>query len=85
MWLIEQELSAGLRPKPRLLESKVEEIQFNMLPRGETGEDSLTQIPFQVVLDMISLLSFFETNVCVSICLSLFYRYDAKFYLIVVN
>lgn len=56
-----------------------------MLPRGETGEDSLTQIPFQVVLDMISLLSFFETNVCVSICLSLFYRYDAKFYLIVVN
>lgn len=45
-----QELSPGLRPKPRLLESIVkEEMQFNLLSSGETGEDSLTQIPFQVV------------------------------------
>lgn len=50
MSLSHQELSPGFRPKPRLLESIVkEENQFNLLPRGETGEDALTQIPFQVL------------------------------------
>lgn len=56
-----QEFSPGLRPKSRLLESIVEEdIQFNPLSPGQTGEDSLTQIPFQVLFHfhVIGLLLF---------------------------
>ncbi|XP_061347636.1 probable prolyl 4-hydroxylase 9 [Gastrolobium bilobum] len=39
----------GLRPRPRLLESTKEEAEYNLLPAGEFGDDSITSIPFQVL------------------------------------
>ncbi|KAK1373331.1 putative prolyl 4-hydroxylase 9 [Heracleum sosnowskyi] len=46
--LSRQDVSPGLLPKSRLLGSE-ENRQFNPLSHGETGEDSLTHIPFQVL------------------------------------
>ncbi|XP_059623988.1 probable prolyl 4-hydroxylase 9 isoform X2 [Cornus florida] len=40
---------SGLWPRPRLLESVTEGRDFDPLPQGDTGEDSLTSIPFQVL------------------------------------
>ncbi|KAA8522616.1 hypothetical protein F0562_013023 [Nyssa sinensis] len=37
------------RPRPRLLESVNEEKDFDPLPYGKTGEDSVVSIPFQVL------------------------------------
>ncbi|XP_057960484.1 probable prolyl 4-hydroxylase 9 [Malania oleifera] len=38
----------GVR-RPRMLESVDEEIDFDLLPNGETGESSISRIPFQVL------------------------------------
>nr|KYP71468.1 Prolyl 4-hydroxylase subunit alpha-1 [Cajanus cajan] len=35
----------SLRPRPRLLEST--EVEYNLMPVGELGDDSITSIPFQ--------------------------------------
>jgi hypothetical protein len=47
----EQDISGAIS-KSRLLESVNEESKYNLLNAGETGEDSITSIPFQV-LDFI--------------------------------
>ncbi|KAL1370893.1 hypothetical protein AAHE18_01G092200 [Arachis hypogaea] len=39
----------GMRPGPRLLESTKEETEYNLLLAGESGDDSITSIPFQVL------------------------------------
>ncbi|CAI9777508.1 unnamed protein product [Fraxinus pennsylvanica] len=47
----QQEVSnTSLRPWPRgLPEEKTKKKEFDALPRGKTGEDSLTSIPFQIL------------------------------------
>ncbi|MED6192815.1 putative prolyl 4-hydroxylase 9 [Stylosanthes scabra] len=39
----------GMRPGPRLLESSTEETEYNLLLAGESGDNSITSIPFQVL------------------------------------
>ncbi|KAL5556838.1 hypothetical protein UlMin_039074 [Ulmus minor] len=46
--LIVQDVSGGDRARGRVLES-TEEGEYNLLPAGETGDDSITSIPFQVL------------------------------------
>ncbi|XP_030974029.1 probable prolyl 4-hydroxylase 9 [Quercus lobata] len=42
--------SSGARPRSRLLDSvNEEESHYNLLNSGETGDDSITSIPFQVL------------------------------------
>ncbi|KAF3440853.1 hypothetical protein FNV43_RR19139 [Rhamnella rubrinervis] len=49
--LIAQDVSGsgGGRARSRLLESTKEESQYDFLPVGETGDDFITKIPFQVL------------------------------------
>ena len=37
----------GLRPRQRLLDS-TNEAEYNLMPVGELGDDSITSFPFQV-------------------------------------
>ncbi|XP_028764186.1 probable prolyl 4-hydroxylase 9 isoform X1 [Neltuma alba] len=39
----------GVRPRPRLLESATAETDNYLLPAGDSGDDSFTSIPFQVL------------------------------------
>ncbi|XP_024019801.1 probable prolyl 4-hydroxylase 9 [Morus notabilis] len=45
----DQELSGAGRPRGRELESTAKESEYDLLPSGETGDDSITTIPFQVL------------------------------------
>ncbi|XP_062101851.1 probable prolyl 4-hydroxylase 9 [Humulus lupulus] len=45
----DQEFSGGARARERRLESTKEETEYELLPTGETGDDSITSIPFQVL------------------------------------
>ncbi|KAI8029488.1 putative prolyl 4-hydroxylase 9 [Camellia lanceoleosa] len=47
--LLSQDVVSGVRPTPRRLESMDEGAEFDPLPHGETGERSLTSIPFQIL------------------------------------
>ncbi|THF96522.1 hypothetical protein TEA_025153 [Camellia sinensis var. sinensis] len=47
--LLSQDVVSGVPPTPRRLESMDEGAEFDPLPHGETGERSLTLIPFQVL------------------------------------
>ena len=44
----DQDLPGIGRPRGRVLESANDEIGSKFLPAGETGDDSVTLIPFQV-------------------------------------
>ena len=47
---------SGARPRSRLLDSvNEEESHYNLLNSGETGDDSITSIPFQVLDFMLFL------------------------------
>ena len=47
---------SGARPRSRLLDSvNDEESHYNLLNSGETGDDSITSIPFQVLDFMLFL------------------------------
>ncbi|CAL5366783.1 unnamed protein product [Camellia sinensis] len=47
--LLSQDVVSGVPPTPRRLESMDEGAEFDPLPHGETGERSLTLIPFQIL------------------------------------
>ncbi|POO00755.1 Isopenicillin N synthase [Trema orientale] len=48
--IADQDLNGGARARERLLEStEEEEREYVLLPSGETGDDSITSIPFQVL------------------------------------
>lgn len=47
---------SGARPRSRLLDSVNDEVShYNLLNSGETGDDSITSIPFQVLDFMLFL------------------------------
>ncbi|KAJ4967013.1 hypothetical protein NE237_018862 [Protea cynaroides] len=46
--LLSQDIS-GVQMRPRLLESVEEKIEYNPMPHGETGETSISSVPFQVL------------------------------------
>lgn len=39
----------GIRPRPRLLESTDDEFAFNSVPSGNSGDESVITLPFQVL------------------------------------
>ncbi|XP_052195010.1 probable prolyl 4-hydroxylase 9 [Diospyros lotus] len=47
--LFYQDVDSGVRPIPRRLDSVDEGVEFDPLPHGETGEDSITSVPFQIL------------------------------------
>lgn len=52
----DQDIS-DVRPGERVLEAVKKE--YNLMPNGETGDDSITDIPFQVLYSLILNFSFF--------------------------
>ncbi|XAR57733.1 Procollagen-proline dioxygenase [Bertholletia excelsa] len=47
--LLSQNVASGVQPTPRLLESVDETTKFDALAHGDTGEDTVAAIPFQVL------------------------------------
>ncbi|CAI0430377.1 unnamed protein product, partial [Linum tenue] len=60
----------GLRSKSRKLQSSFVEtakFEYNLLPQGQTGDDSITLIPFQVLLSIHFIFlpaSFCDSGLC---------------------
>ncbi|KAF7809904.1 putative prolyl 4-hydroxylase 9 [Senna tora] len=44
-----QDVEFGLRPRLRFVESRNEATAYNLLSAGESGDDSITLIPFQIL------------------------------------
>lgn len=63
-------MSGGGKGRERLLESTNEESEYDLLPAGETGDDSFTIIPYQVLLIFVFSFFFFFSSFLISFSLN---------------